>query len=152
VRTGELRAFVDLSRAAPGEARFRVQLPKPDPLVRYGEPNPNTILVRLEQVTRKTVPVTARLEGNLPFGYRAGRATVDPQTVTVSGPASFVRRIESAAVEVRLDAITSDLDTSLPVTLLNDQGERVPATAPGVEVQPSSLHVQLPIAQQVGYK
>ena len=152
LRTSELRATVDLSRATPGEARYRVQVPQPDPLVRSGEPNPNTILVRLEELTRKTVPVTARLEGNLPFGYRAGRPAVDPQTITLTGPASFVRRIESAAVEVRLDAVTSDLDTTLPATLLNDRGERVLATAPGVEVQPPTLRVQLPITQQVGYK
>jgi YbbR domain-containing protein len=152
LRTSELRAFVDLSRATPGEARYRVQVPRPDPLVRSGEPNPNTVLVRLEELTRKTVPVTPRLEGNLPFGYRAGRATVTPQTLTVVGPVSFVRRIESAAVEIRLDAVTSDLDTTLPATLLNAQGERVPANAPGVEVQPPTLQVQLPITQQVGYK
>jgi YbbR domain-containing protein len=152
LRTGDVRAYVDLSRATPGEARVRVQVPQPDPLVRSSEPNPNTVLVRLEELTRKTVPVAARLEGNLPFGYRAGRPTVDPGTLTVAGPASFVRRIESAAVEVRLDAVTSDLDSSLPAVLLNAQGERVPATAPGVEVQPPTLHVQLPITQQVGYK
>ena len=152
LRTGELRAYVDLSRARPGEDRYRVQVPQPDPLVRSAEPNPNTVVVRLEELTRKTVPVTTRLEGNLPFGYRAGRPIVDPATLTLAGPASFVRRIESAAVEVRLDAVTSDLDTTLPATLLNAQGERVPATAPGVDVQPPTLHVQLPITQQVGYK
>jgi YbbR domain-containing protein len=152
LRASELRATVDLSRATPGEARYRVQVPQPDPLVRAGEPNPNTVLVRLEELTRKTVPVAARLEGNLPFGYRAGRATVDPQTLTVVGPASFVRRIETAAVEIRLDSVTSDLDTSLPVVLLNAQGERVPATAPGADVQPPTVHAQLPITQQVGYK
>lgn len=152
LRGGDVRAYVDLSRATPGEARYRVQVPRPDPLVRSSEPNPNTVLVRLEELTRKTVPVTARLEGNLPFGYRAGRPTVDPATLTLAGPASFVRRIESAALEVRLDGVTSDLDTTLPATLLNAQGERVPATAPGVDVQPPTLHVQLPITQQVGYK
>ncbi|HLH22567.1 MAG TPA: CdaR family protein [Chloroflexota bacterium] len=152
IRPSELRATVDLSRATPGTARYPVQVPRPDPLVRTGDPNPNTVLVRLEQLTQKTVPVAARLEGNLPFGYRAGTPTVDPRTLTVAGPASFVQRIESAAVEIRLDAVTSDLDTSLPAVLLNAQGERVPSTAPGVDVQPPTLHVQLPITQQVGYK
>jgi YbbR domain-containing protein len=152
LRTSELRATVDLSRAPPGVARYRVQVPQPDPLVRSTEPNPNTVAVRLEELTRKTVPVTARLEGNLPFGYRAGRATVDPQTLAVTGPVSFVSRVASAAVEIRLDAVTSDLDTTLPATLLSAQGERVPATAPGAEVQPPTIHAQLPITQQVGYK
>ena len=54
LRTSELRATVDLSRATPGEARYRVQVPQPDPLVRSNEPNPNTISVRLEEITRKT--------------------------------------------------------------------------------------------------
>src|SRR5919202_1730998 len=105
LQTSELRAYVDLSRGTPGEARYRVQVPQPDSLVRTSEPNPNTVLVRLEELTRKTVPVTTRLEGNLPFGYRAGRPTVDPATLTVSGPASVVRRIETAAVEIRIDAV-----------------------------------------------
>lgn len=152
LRAGQLRAYVDLGRVGPGETRVPVVVPAPDPLVRVGEPNPRTVVVRLEEVARKTVPVRARLEGNSPFGYRPGRPSLSPETLTVTGPASFVRRVDAAQVEVRLDAVTTDIDARLPPVLVDAEGERVPANVPGVDLQPNTVRVQLSISQQVSYK
>jgi YbbR domain-containing protein len=152
LRPSQLRAVLDLSRVGPGESRVPVSVPSPDPQVRVGEPNPRQIAVRVEERISKSVPVRVRLDGSLPFGYRTGRATVSPESVTVTGPASYVRRAEAAQVEVRLDAATSDVDSRVQPSLVDGQGERLPATAPGLDLQPASARVQLPITQQVGYK
>jgi YbbR domain-containing protein len=152
LRPNQLRAYVDLNRASPGETRVPVTVPVPDAQVRVGEPNPRAVVVRLEELTSKTVPVRARLEGSLPFGYRPGRPAVSPETLTINGPASYVRRVDAAQVDVRLDTATADVDSRLQPALVDGQGERLAATAPGLQVQPPTVRVQLPITQQVGYK
>jgi|SRR5579884_323363 len=152
LRASQMHAYVDLKAAGPGQATFPVEVPSPDPLVRVGDPTPSRITVRLEELTRKTLPVRGTLDGSPPFGYRPGRASLNPNTITVSGPTSFVRRVESAAVEIRLDGVTSDINTTLPPVLLDARGERVPANVPGADIQPPGIQVQLPITQQVSYK
>jgi YbbR domain-containing protein len=152
LRSSQLRAVVDLRGAGPGQATFPIEVPPPEPLVRVGEPNPSRVSVRLEELARKTVPVRATLDGSPPFGYRPGRPTVSPNTLTISGPISFVRRVEFASVDVRVDGVTSDVNTTVTPVLIDAQGERVPATAPGAEVQPAGVQVQLSVTQQVSYK
>jgi YbbR domain-containing protein len=152
LRASQLHAYVELGRAGPGEAPFPVVVAPPDAQVRVGDPTPRQVVVRLEELTRKTLPVRARLDGNPPFGYRPGRPIVIPDTLVVTGPTSFVRRVEAAEVDVRLEAVTADIDTGLPANLLSGPGERIPSSAPGVELQPAVVRVQLPITQQVSYK
>jgi YbbR domain-containing protein len=152
LRASQLRAYVDLKGAGPGQATFPVEVPAPDPLVRVSDPVPTRVTVRLEELARKTVPVRATLDGSPPFGYRPGRATLNPNTVTVSGPTSFVRQVESATVDVRLEGVTTDVNVMLPPLLLDGQGERVAANGPGAEIAPASVQAQVPITQQVSYK
>jgi len=152
LRASQLHAYVDLGRAGPGEAPFPVVVAPPEAQVRVGDPTPRQLVVRLEELTRKTLPVRARLDGNPPFGYRPGRPVVTPDTLVLTGPTSFVRRVEAAEVDVRLEAVTADIDTIVPANLLSGPGERIPSSAPGVEVQPAVARVQLPITQQVSYK
>jgi YbbR domain-containing protein len=152
LRASQLRAYVDVKGAGPGQASFPVEVPAPDPLVRVSDPVPARVTVRLEELARKTVPVRATLDGSPPFGYRPGRATLNPSTITISGPTSFVRQVESATVDVRLEGVTTDVNVMLPPLLLDGQGERVAGNAPGAEITPASVQAQVPITQQVSYK
>lgn len=159
VHESDFRAFVDLSRAVrtpdPAGEEFEVQVVQVgarDPRVRIGEPNPRRLRVRLEEVLSRSVPVRARTEGNPPFGYRAGRPEISPPSVSVTGPASYVNRVEAAEVEVRLDAATSDIDQQLPVQLVSAQGERLNPGTAQTQVQPALVRVTLPVTQQLGYK
>ncbi|HZU06877.1 MAG TPA: CdaR family protein [Chloroflexota bacterium] len=152
LRASGLRAFVDLSRAGPGEATFPVEVVPPDPQVRVGEITPRRLTVRLEELVQKTVPVRARLEGNPPFGYRPGRVSLNPTSLLVTGPASFMRRVAAAEVDVRLEGVTGDIQTTLMPVLVDAQGERLPTQVPGLELQPPMIQVQLPITQQISYR
>ncbi|MBX5493639.1 MAG: hypothetical protein IRZ14_21020, partial [Chloroflexi bacterium] len=159
VHESDFRAFVDLSRAVrtedPAGEEFEVQvvpLNNRDPRLRISEPNPRRIRVRLEEVISRSVPVRARTEGSPPFGYRAGRPEISPPSVSVTGPASYVNRVEAAEVEVRLDAATADIDQQLPVQLVSAQGERLNPSTAQTQVQPPLVRVTLPVTQQLGYK
>lgn len=156
LRDNQFRAFVDLSQAGrTGELRedeFPVQVTAPDTQVRVGEPTPRRVRVRLEELGTRSLPVRARLDGNPPFGFRQGRPDVSPASISVTGPMSFLRRLEAAEAEVRLDNATSDINSTLPLSLVDAQGDRVRVDVPGTELQPAVVRVTVPIAQQLGYK
>jgi YbbR domain-containing protein len=64
---------------------------------------PPVIHLRLEPVSKRTLPVSVRLSGKPMGGYRVAQATPLPGNVSVQGPAEEVRRlavIETVAVDV----------------------------------------------------
>ena len=52
--------------------------------------NPTAILVKLEYLKRRDVPVRVELRGNPPDGYRIIRAEIKPEIVRIKGPESKV--------------------------------------------------------------
>ena len=53
----------------------------------------------LESAMVKTVRVTPRTSGKVPFGYRVAQLQADPGVVTVRGPVSAVRPLQSVATD-----------------------------------------------------
>ena len=55
----------------------------------------STVTVKLEPLIRKTFRLKPVLHGNPAAGYRLGRIAVAPQKITVEGPASVLKTLES---------------------------------------------------------
>jgi YbbR domain-containing protein len=66
---------------------------------------PRMLVLELDHRARRRVPVAARLEWAQPAAAREpGRIVLDPTTVTVSGPARSIAKLDSVAlVPVRVD-------------------------------------------------
>jgi YbbR domain-containing protein len=52
--------------------------------------NPAVVLINVEALTQKEVPVTPRFIGSLPQGYILKRYTVSPSEVAITGAERFV--------------------------------------------------------------
>lgn len=148
LRASSFRASVDLSRLGPGIQAVPVVAEASDPQVRVLEVIPNTVSVRLEEIRERTVPVKVNLVGNVPFGYVYDAPKVEPEAVVVSGPASLVQNVEAAVVEVRLEGITVEIDSSFHPLPADSSG----TTVRGVQLTPQTVKVRLPVEQQVSYK
>ncbi len=61
---------------------------------------PPSILIRLEEVVERYVPVKPTLNGSPADGYEIGITRVTPAKVAVSGPKSLVQALESVGTEV----------------------------------------------------
>lgn len=110
----EYRAYVDLT---PYDREGRFTLP-----VRYGrrddlEPattfidrvEPQTVVVTLEPVAEKMLPVEARVSGEPEKGYFLAEYTVTPSLVRIKGPRSRVDQVDQISTqEVSLIGITGD--------------------------------------------
>jgi YbbR domain-containing protein len=152
LRSSSVRAFVDLRRATSGLDEYPVSTEFPDPRIQLLEVVPVRIPVRLEETIQRAVLVRVTRTGNVPFGYEAGQPQVEPTGVIVDGPTSLVRRVESVSVEVKLDAVTVDVDGSYRLTPLDSQGQPVVQEGRNLRINPESVRVRVPIAQQLSYK
>lgn len=148
LRANSFRATADAARAGPGPNDLRVELEPQDPAVRSAEPVPARIQVVMEERSERSVPVRVNLVGAVPFGYSSGQARVAPDKVTVSGATSVVQRVQEALVDIPLDQLTLSLNSSFQPVPVDARRERVP----GVRVNPPTVSVEVPVAQQVSYK
>jgi hypothetical protein len=56
---------------------------------------PPVIHLKLDPVMKRMLPVTVRFAGKPPKGYKITRTVVEPETVSVQGPADEVKRLTS---------------------------------------------------------
>jgi YbbR domain-containing protein len=98
---GDVLAMLDLSTAKVGRRYFslsrrQVSLPFGVEVV---EVSPGTIPLRFEPSLSRKVPVTVVTDGEPALGYVAGKPSVEPPTVNVSGPQSAIERLREVVTE-----------------------------------------------------
>jgi hypothetical protein len=118
--SGKVLATIDLAGAEEGERIVqltpdRIQVPFGFRVVKI---TPSLLTLNLERTEHKTVPVRPRLIGRPAAGYEVGEVTSTPAEVTVAGPRSRVREIESAFTEpVSVDGATGTVQEPVNVGL-----------------------------------
>ncbi|MCC7368377.1 MAG: hypothetical protein IT306_08140 [Chloroflexi bacterium] len=148
LRPGSFRATADASNASPGVNEIPVRVEALEPRVRQVDPVPPLVNVVVEEVTERIMPVRLNILGNVPFGYAYSTPRIAPENVTVSGASSAVQRVDAVLVDIRLDGLTVSLNATYAPRPLDARGAEVRA----VRVNPSTVNVEVPVAQQVGYK
>lgn len=143
-----LTAFIDLATAQPGRQEVPVQIDSEAPNVDIIAKAPPAIVVRLESRVSRQIPVIANIIDSPPFGYIAGSAEITPTVVIITGAESVVNLVRRAEVSVRLLDARSDVQVTDFVTLRNSSGGIVS----GLEVEPRTVTVEVPITQQQGVR
>lgn len=96
---------------------------------------PPAVDLRFERRRSVRVPVVADVEAVAAPGFTVvGPITVEPESVTVHGPASWIDGLTRLSTRaVRLDDLSNSLIRDIPLD--------VPSAVPGVDVQPSAVLV-----------
>ncbi|GAB4539347.1 MAG: hypothetical protein Fur002_04320 [Anaerolineales bacterium] len=142
------RAILDLSGLSAGAHTLDVQIQINARPVQIIAASPRSVTLTLEALTSKSVTLDAELVGEVAIGYQAGSLDVAPQEVILSGAQSQVEKVARARIAVNIGGAREDIDKTLPIELLDENGAPVSA----VSVSPEAVHVQLPISQQGGYR
>jgi YbbR domain-containing protein len=143
---GNFRAFVDLSDLEAREQVVPVQVEVSDvSRVRVVGTVPATVLINLEELQVKEVPVVTRIVGTPPRGYEPGPLVPERNTVEVSGPASLVSRVTEATATVNVTGLTVGLEQSVNVVPTLEGGGEVPR----VTVDPETVRVSVSITQSL---
>ena len=129
----EMKLLLDLASAKPGSLSYPLSgslfnIPRGVTVARI---TPPVVHLRMEPVIKLTLPVSVRLSGKPSAGFRVAQITVNPERVTVQGPAEEVRRLtavetvpvdlnETRGVPKRKVRLSTD---GKPLTISPDQVE-----------------------------
>ncbi len=143
-----VRAILDLSGLSSGNHSLNLQIQVDARPVQIVTVAPHTIIFTLESLATQTLNVDLSMSGETAIGYQAGEATIEPLKIIVAGAQSQVQKVTRARVSVNLSGIRENIDQTLPIEVLDENGQKVD----GVTVSPESIHVILPVSQQGGYR
>ncbi len=142
------RAVLDLSGLSSGEHTADLQIQIDARPVQIVSAAPHAVIFELEALATQTFILDPSVAGEVAIGYQAGEINIEPREVIIAGAESQVMKAKRAHVSVNLNGIREDVDQTLPVDILDENG----ALVKGVSVSPETVHVTLPVTQQGGYR
>jgi len=135
-------ATVDVSGVTPGSGK--VSLPVTVEATGGITPlswTPQSVTVELDELTtRDNVPV--RIDyGTPPDGFEVGKVTVEPSTVSISGPASVVDQVVAVHGDVLIQGTGLSVDQDVLLTPIDQVGN----TISPINVVPRTARVTIPV-------
>ncbi len=90
--------------------------------------------------SREGIPVTV-LHGQAPDGLTLGLTTIEPATVTVSGAASIVARVDTVRADVTIQATGIDVDNDIQLVPVDKLGNELRP----LNVTPATARITIPV-------
>ena len=140
----DFRAVADLSTAKARENTITLRFESKRRRVDVQEVSPRQVIVTLEPVTTKVVPVTVKLIGTPPLGYATSPGKTAPEQVEVTGAESLVALVQEAVADVNVQGVRVPLEQTFPVVPRDGRGGDIE----GVTLNPDTVEVVLPIVQR----
>ncbi|MBI2303726.1 MAG: hypothetical protein HYU86_03135 [Chloroflexi bacterium] len=140
-------ATVDLLGMTAGQNQVPVKVKARDSRIKILEVIPPQVSVSLEALETQQVPVRANLQGSVPFGYSFDMPRFSPKQATIRGPKSLVAQVDAVVADVDLEGRKESIDQSFRLLPRTARGYEVR----GVDVDPATLKVAVPIQQLIGY-
>jgi YbbR domain-containing protein len=143
----DFRATADLSGLDQGthQVPIRVEVDADPATVEY---TPDRVTVELEVDGERVLPVDAVEEGSLAVGYTVVTAAISPDEATVSGPWSYVSRVEQLVAVIDLANATANFERDVPLTALDADGQPVPY----LTITPEVVYTSVEVEHSVNYK
>ena len=140
--SSDFEATIDVSGIEPGSGPHRVpvHVTSIDDRITVVSVTPATVTVDLDRLDQKTVDVVVD-HGPTPPGLELGDETVDPARVTVSGPATAIKRVVAARASVVIQPSGIDVDRDFDLVAVDELGEAVGQ----VDIEPGATHVTIPV-------
>jgi YbbR domain-containing protein len=141
-------AQVDLTGLSAGLHAVPIEIVLLEQPTQILEIEPEYVTVELEPEAERTVPVRAVVQGNPTLGYLTRTPVVTPREVVVSGPSSYVERVNNAVVQVSVQDASADVEGTYRLQLQDATGQTVPYVKPAQE----RVEVRVPIELSVYYR
>ena len=136
------RASVDLDGVVPtgDPVSLNVAVEAVDPRIQVLDFEPREIVLTIDRVATKTVPIRAVL-GPIPSGLDAGDPVVEGAQAVVNGPQSVVDKVTEVQARIAIDASGIDVNQLVDLLPVDSLGEPL---AP-VDVEPAQVRVRVPV-------
>jgi YbbR domain-containing protein len=145
VLASNIYAEVDLAGYGEGQVRvpISVKILNSTADVSVTRISPQEVLFTLEKTITKEITISPETIGELGDKYVVGDIVSEPETIIIRGPRSWVNEVDKAVATVDVTNKTRDFSDTVPIKLLNSEGEEVV----GVEKEPSFAKLTVPILQ-----
>ena len=157
LRPVDIRVVADLSGLGPGDHVVPINVQATRSNISFSIPpngvEPAAINIRIEPIETVKVPINLDILGSPPFSFERGEPEVryngaPISTVTVSGPQSRVMRVTAARTVANIAQLRASYVATLNLTPVDASNQPVE----GVQVQPATVTVTIPINPVVGLR
>ena len=138
-------ATVDLTGLPPGAHEIAVNIRSRDEDVTVRAVQPQSVVVILESVVSRQVPVAVEIENSPPLGFDVGEPVTAESLVTVSGIPQLVRLVDTAVARIDIRGATVTVDATVSLQARTSTG----AAVGQVQISPPSIEVEVPVEQAV---
>lgn len=118
-------AYIDLSGHNEGTYELPVNVVSSTSGVDIVEKSPNKIIVSLETVITKEIPISNKIEGSAAEGLVAGNIDLKPTITMIRGPKSIVNNITEATALIKLNGESEKFTKKIALSALDEQGENI---------------------------
>lgn len=143
-----IKAILDLSGLSSGTHDVDLQIQVDARPVKVVAASPHVVSFSLEPIASQTLDVDLSLKGESAIGYQVGEIQIDPQRVVVSGAISQVQKVDRARLTVNISGIRENFDQTIPIEILDKDGQPLE----GLSITPEAIHVRLPVQLLGGYR
>jgi YbbR domain-containing protein len=110
--------------------------------------SPASFQVTLEEMISVEMQAEINLIGEPALGFKADDYTLEPDTVTVTGPESKVKLVEKVVGNLSVNNARVDISTSTNLAAVDDQGYQISE----ITIDPTQVNVDIPVIQSSGYR
>lgn len=139
----EIKAEVNLRGRMEGENLIPVAVTVPDN-VELLDINPPEIMVTLETIIEKQVPIVVRLTGTPAGGFAAMDPSAKPGEAVLKGARSVVESVKSAFVSVDISGKNRDVKGNFPLRVVDEKNGEVK----NITFRPETVDVTVPIVKK----
>lgn len=146
VYADKISATVNLSSiTAPGEYKLAYTVLVEVDGVTVIHKVPEQILLVVDRVVTKSVPVELTVNGTVPQGFTAGDAILSPDAITIKGPESVLQNVEYAKAVINVSEMKQTTSTTVPVELVNADGKHTDMSL--VTMSKPAVDITIPVHQ-----
>jgi YbbR domain-containing protein len=125
-----------------------VQVSVSDPQIKIIEQTPRDVSVNLQIEQTISLPVNVQVMDQPPLGYVNRSPTIDPPTVTITGPAALISQVDEVVSEIFIRDAKETINRTSEVLARSRDDQLIN----GLKIVPAKIQIVLPIEQRFGYK
>ncbi len=144
----QVTAWIDLSGQVSGTLDLPVKASIPNRAAPIVKINPAFVRLKLEPLAEAQLPVSIAVNGEPALGFAARPIETLPATVTVRGPASFVKMMAAASGQLSIQDARSTITQTIALSPRDREGQ----TVPYVSLNPSSTLAMVRLQPLGGFR
>lgn len=143
--TESFSAYVDLSSYSAGTYEVPITVVSSISGVQIVEKKPDKILVSIEPIMTKEIPILKKIEGAAAEGMTAGTVVLSPDKATIRGAKSLVENISEASAKITLNGESTNFSRKVSLEVLGSEKG-------SIEIDPKEVEAKVSIIRGANIK